>query len=103
MSLFKKISIFSKKVTEKAKSYSADELIADSIIKASKKKEKVNIILQEKGSLYRISDLELDMDFPPTVIFKVDKVTTEDAQSNPKKIEQIQSTKENITSVEAEI
>lgn len=103
MSLFKKISIFSKKVTEKAKSYSADELIADSIIKASKKKEKVNVILEEKGSLYRISDLELDMDFPPTVVFKVGKIPMENSQSKPKKMKQIQSTKESIASVETGI
>ena len=75
MSILKRISIFSKKVTEKAKNYSADELIADSIIKAAKKKEKVNLILQEKGSLYRISNLELDIDFPPSVVFKISKLS----------------------------
>ena len=86
MSLFKKISIFSKQFTEKAKSYSADELIADSIIKAAKKKEKVNLILEKKGSLYRISDLELDIDFPPTVVFKINKL--------PEDSKQIQTAKE---------
>lgn len=75
MSIFKKLRIFSKKVTDKAKNYSADELIADSIIKASKKKDKVNAILKEKESQYRISHLELDIDFPPTVVFKINKLS----------------------------
>ena len=94
MSLFKKISIFSKKVTEKAKNYSADELIADSIIKAAKKKEKVNIILKEKGSQYRISDLELDIDFPPSLVFKISKL--------PEDEKQIQTAKETDALVEPE-
>jgi predicted nucleic acid-binding protein len=95
MSLFRKISIFSKKITEKAKNYSADELIADSIIKAAKKKEKVNVILQEKNSLYRISHLELDIDFPPSVVFKISKLQED------KKL--IQTAKENNALVETEI
>lgn len=78
MSLFQKISIFSKKVSEKAKNYSADELIADSIIKAGNKKDKVNVILEDKGSLYRISHLELDIDFPPNVVFKISKLPEDD-------------------------
>ncbi len=67
MSWFKKIKGLSQKVVN----YSADELIADTIIKAAKKQEKVNIILKEKGCLYRIDHLELDIDFPPSVLFKV--------------------------------
>jgi len=100
MNLFKKISVFSKKITEKAKNYSTDELIADSIIRAAKKKEKVNVILQKKGSPYRISNLELDIDFPPSVVFKISKLPQENHQSSPEKIEQIQSTKENSDSTE---
>ena len=80
MRILKKISTFSKKITEKAKNYSADELIADSIIKATKKKDKVNVILQEKGSQYRISHLELDIDFPPSVVFKISKLLSEGKQ-----------------------
>ena len=80
MRILKKISTFSKKITEKAKNYSADELIADSIIKATKKKDKVNVILQGKGSQYRISHLELDIDFPPSVVFKISKLLSEGKQ-----------------------
>jgi len=95
MGLFEKFKRFSKNIVGKAKSYSADELIADSIIKAAKKKEKVNIILEEKGSRYRISRLELDIDFPPSVFFKISELPKKNSQSNSNEIEQIQVAKEN--------
>lgn len=97
MSLFKKISVFSKKVTAKAKNYSADELVADAIIKAGKKKDKVNVILEGKGSLYRISHLELDIDFPPNVVFKISKLPKESSKSNLDEMERPQLTKDNNT------
>ena len=71
MGLFKNISQWTKKITEKAKNYSTSELIADSIIKAEEKKEKVNVILQNKGSQHRIKKMILDIDFPPNVKFEV--------------------------------
>ena len=95
MGLYEKIKRYSKNIVGKAKSYSADELIADSIIKAAKKKEKVNVILEEKGSLYRISRLELDIDFPPSVFFKISELSQESSQSDSNKKEKIQVDKEN--------
>ena len=59
------------KVSESVTSFSSDEVIADTIIKAVEKQEKVNAILQEKGSNYRVSDIELGMGLPPSVTFGV--------------------------------
>ena len=103
MSLFNRIKKLSKMVTEKAKNYSADELIADSIIKAVKKQEKVNIILREKGCLYRINHIDLDIDFPPSVRFGVGLLPIENIQSSQDKNESIQPTEEAKTIGEPEI
>ncbi len=59
------------KVSESILSFSSDEVIADTIIKAVEKQEKVNAILQGKGSNYRVSDIELGMGIPPSVTFGV--------------------------------
>ncbi len=103
MSLFKKIGIFSKKITEKAKNYSADELVADSIIKAGKKKDKVNVILEEKGSLYRISHIEMDIDFPPNVVFKINKIPKQSSAPNLNETERPELTQNINTSVEPKL
>lgn len=59
------------KVSQSVMSFSSDEVIADTIIKAVEKQEKVNAILQEKGSNYRVSDIDLEMGIPPSVTFGV--------------------------------
>ena len=96
MSWFKKIKGLSQKVVK----YSADELIADTIIIAAKKQEKVNIILQKKGCLYRIDHLELDIDFPPSVLFKVSALANEAAQPSQQETKSIQATDEKQKSIE---
>ena len=68
------------KVSESVTSFSSDEVIADTIIKAVEKQEKVNAILQEKGSNYRVSDIELGMGIPPSVTFGVRR--TEEKNGN---------------------
>ncbi len=78
MSLFNKAKQISNKVVDKAVDFSSDELIADTIIKAVKKQEKVNAILQEKNSNYRVSELDLQMGIPPTVVFGIRRVSSED-------------------------
>jgi len=77
MSIFDKAKEITDKVTEKAVQFSSDELIADTIIKAVEKQEKVNAILKEKGSVYRVNDLDLQMGIPPTVTFGIRKVHDE--------------------------
>ena len=85
MSIFDKAKGISDKVMEKAVDFSSDELIADTIIKAVEKQEKINRILQERGSNYRITDLELGMGVPPSVAFSVtrlaeDQVSRDESQ-----------------------
>jgi len=69
------------KVSESVSSFSSNEVIANTIMKAVEKQEKVNAILQEKGSNYRVSDIELGMGIPPTVTFGVRR--TEEKNGNP--------------------
>jgi len=62
------------KVSESVTEFSSDEVIANTIIKAVEKQEKVNKLLKEKGSNYRVSDIELEMGIPPTVSFSIRRV-----------------------------
>ena len=74
MSIFDKAKGLSDKVMEKAVDFSSDELIADTIIKAVEKQEKINRILESRGANYRISDIELGMGVPPSVSFSVTRL-----------------------------
>jgi hypothetical protein len=49
-------------------------VIANTVIKAVEKQEKVNAILKEKGCNYRVADIELGMGIPPTVTFGVRRI-----------------------------
>jgi len=69
------------KVNESVTAFSSDEVIANTIIKAVEKQEKVNDILKEKGANYRVADIELSMGIPPTVTFGVRRVSEEDKES----------------------
>ena len=79
MSILDKAKELSNKVSEKATEFSSDELIADTIIKAVAKQEKVNRILREKQCNYRISDIDLEMGIPPSVIFGVRRISEDSA------------------------
>lgn len=54
------------KVNESVATFSSDEVIANTVIKAVKKQEKVNSILEQKGSNYRVADIELGMGGSPS-------------------------------------
>jgi len=75
MSIFDKAKEISSKVVDKTVEFSSDELIANTIIKAVEKQDKVNKILEEKGSNYRVNDIDLQMGIPPTVVFGIRKVS----------------------------
>ncbi len=68
------------KVNESISDLSSDEMIANTIIKAVEKQEKVNVILKEKGANYRVADMELNMGIPPTVTFGVRRISEEDKE-----------------------
>ena len=78
MSIFDKAKEISSKVIDKTVEFSSDELIANTIIKAVEKQEKVNKILEEKGSNYRVNDIDLQMGIPPNVVFGIRKVSDGD-------------------------
>jgi len=69
------------KVNESVTAFSSDEVIANTIIKAVEKQEKVNAILKEKGANYRVADIDLSMGIPPTVTFGVRRISEEDKES----------------------
>ncbi len=94
MSILDKAKELSNKVTEKVVEFSSDELIADTIIKAVEKQEKVNLILQEKGCLYRVNDLDLEMGIPPTLVFGIRRLPAENRQPSQKERNSIQVTKD---------
>ena len=62
------------KVNESDATFSSDEVIANTVIKAVKKQENINEILKQKGSNYRVADIELGMGIPPSVTFGVRRV-----------------------------
>lgn len=74
MSLFDKAKEISDKVSGSVAEFSSDGVIANTVIKAVEKQEKVNAILKERGSNYRISNIELEMGISPTVSFGIRRV-----------------------------
>ena len=52
------------KVSESAATFSSNEVIANAIIKAIEKHENVDALLQEKGSNYRVSNIDIGMAYP---------------------------------------
>jgi len=74
MSFLDKAKELSNKVAEKTVEFSSDEVIADTIIKATDKQEKVNAILRTRGSNYRVSSINLTMGIPPGVSFGIRRV-----------------------------
>jgi len=77
MAFFDKAKELSGKVVDKTMEFSSDELIADTIIMSMKKQEKVNAILKERGSNYRIAGVDLEMGVPPKMIFGVRRISEE--------------------------
>ncbi len=75
MGLLDKAKELTDKVNESVTSFSSDEVIANTIIKAVEKQEKVNALLKESGCNYRVADIDLGMGIPPTVTFGVRRVS----------------------------
>jgi len=75
MSILDKAKALGDRVSDTVTSFSSDEAIANTIIKAVEKQEKVNAILQAKGCNYRVSDMDLGMGVPPSVTFGVRRIT----------------------------
>lgn len=78
MGILDKAKELSGKLNDSVSNFSSDEIIASTIMKAVKKQEQVNLLLKEKGSNYRISDIELGMGIPPTITFGVRRTNQND-------------------------
>ena len=74
MNIFDKAKELGDKVNESVTNFSSDEAIANTVIKAVEKQEKVNAILKAKGANYRIASIDLGMGIPPTVSFGVKRI-----------------------------
>lgn len=77
MRIFDKAKEISGKVISKTLEFSSDGLIADAIELSVSKQEKVNAVLKERDSKYRIRTIDLEMGIPPKVIFNICKVSGE--------------------------
>ena len=71
MSILDKAKGLAESVSGAVTGFDTDEAIANTIIKAVEKQEKVNALLKSKGSNYIIADIELGMGIPPSVTFGV--------------------------------
>lgn len=56
---------------EKFGDLGGDDLIVNAIIRAANKKERMNKLLQEQGSKYRVTDIEVENGIPPKIVFIV--------------------------------
>ena len=74
MSFLDRAKELKNKVADKTIEFSSDEVIAETIIRAVDKQEKVNAILRARGSNYRVSSLNLAMGIPPGVSFGIRRV-----------------------------
>ena len=75
MGLLDKAKELGNKVNESVTSFSSDEAIASTVMKAVEKQEKVNAILKANDCNYRVADIELGMGIPPTITFGVRRVS----------------------------
>ena len=82
MGILDKAKELGDKVNESVSSFSSDEVIANTVIKAVEKQEKVNAILKAKGSNYRLADIDLGMSIPPSVTFGVRRIDDEKGESS---------------------
>lgn len=69
MSLFDKAKELSEQAAEKVSDLGGDDLIANTIVRVVEKQERVNKILEQKGSNYRISGIEIENSVPPKAVF----------------------------------
>lgn len=74
MGLLDKAKQLGDKVNESITTFSSDEVIASTVMKAVEKQEKINAILRERGCNYRIGGIELGMGIPPSVTFGVQRI-----------------------------
>ena len=75
---FRKAKEAASKVGEKSIELISDRRLADLVMLAASKQESVNEVLRERGSNYRVADIDIEMGLPPSVTFGIRR-TGEDA------------------------
>ena len=79
MSIFDKAKESVKETAKKVKDVStdlvSDDQLANIIIAATAKQDKVNEALKAKGSDYRIGGVDVEMGIPPGIVFGISKVS----------------------------
>ena len=73
MSLIDKARDISEQAVEKANDLAGDDFMVNAIIRAVSKQDRVNELLKEKGSEYRISGIDVENSLPPKVSFSVER------------------------------
>ena len=60
------------KVGESVSDLGGDDLIVNTIIRVGEKKDRINQLLEEKGSAYRITGIDIENSVPPKAVFSVE-------------------------------
>ncbi len=71
MSIIGKAKELSEQAEEKIDDLVGDDLVVNAILRAANKQDRVNELLKEKGSDYRISGFEVENNIPPKINFIV--------------------------------
>jgi hypothetical protein len=50
------------------------KILADVVVKATSLQEKANASLKERGSAYRIGQIQIGASFPPSIVFAIERV-----------------------------
>lgn len=62
------------KVGETVNDLGGDDLIVNTIIRTSEKKDRVNALLEQNGSPYRVTGIEIENSVPPKAVFAVERI-----------------------------
>jgi hypothetical protein len=60
------------KVGETVGDLGGDDLIVNTIMRVGEKKDRINQLLEEKGSAYRITGIDVENSVPPKAVFSVE-------------------------------
>lgn len=73
MGILDRAKEFSEQAVEKVGELGGDDLIVNTIIRATRKRERLNQLLEENGSDHRVTGIEVDNAIPPKIVFIVNK------------------------------
>ncbi|MBW2369037.1 MAG: hypothetical protein JRH15_14250 [Deltaproteobacteria bacterium] len=68
-------------ISKKSLKLLSEEKLADLVIMAANKQEKVNKILKQRESNYRIGNIDIGVSLPPTIVFGIRRIADEETVS----------------------